>query len=284
MDRKVDLGQAFGTKKAKKVLQNNVLNAISPRKKTNDPPTVIDSAGRAILDSVGAVTADMATREELEAVMDSAKPVPRAATDATEIEDVYDPAVLIGADILKLVPIREWQENVRRNESIKVPSRFVAGRVNTLAANEAAEDRLRVLSYMLYVILFYLHSKPGHERGSRKIPPRDKLKELLQPAPEAVIENIRRKFSDGGIMRKFHSELLMTHCCAFACIVDNFDVDTQNLRDDLRVDQKSINQYFHEIGARVKAISDKAEGRKIHIARLSLPLDFPKHKYIVQRR
>ncbi|GJN66573.1 DNA-directed RNA polymerase I subunit rpa49 [Purpureocillium lilacinum] len=285
MERKTDLGQTFGTKKAKKAIRENVLNAIAPEKKPGDgSPTKIDNAARAMLDSVGALTSQMATREQLQAVVDEAKPVPKANLEATEIQDVYDPDVIIGSDILNLVPIREWQEKARHKEGIQIPSRFIAARVNAIATNDDALTRLRVLRYMGFVLLFYLGTKPGKQKGTRQLPSREKLRELLSPAPEAVVENIRRKFSDAGTMRKFHIDLLMTHCCVFACIVDNFEVDTENLRDDLRIDQGSINKFFHEIGGRVKPVGSKAEGRQANIARLALPLDFPKQRHIAPRR
>ncbi|KAF4956429.1 hypothetical protein FSARC_11565 [Fusarium sarcochroum] len=284
MDLKTDLGQTFGTKKAKKAIQENVLNAIAPQKKAGDAPTKIDAAARAMLSSVGEITSTMASREELQAVVDEAKPVPIANMDATEIQDVYDPRKIIGADILKLVPVREWQEKVQHKDSIQVPSRFVAARVNQVAGNEEAVDRLRVLRYFFFVLLFYLHTKPGKVRGTRAIPPREKLRELLTPAPEAVIESIRRKFSDRGEMRKFHIDLLMTHCCVFASIVDNFEVDTQNLRDDLKIDQKTMNAYFHEIGGRVKPVTNKDTKTTITLARLTLPLNFPKQRHIAPKR
>ncbi|KAF4977349.1 hypothetical protein FZEAL_6121 [Fusarium zealandicum] len=284
MALKTDLGQTFGTKKAKKAIQENVLNAIAPQKKAGDAPTKIDAAARAMLSSVGEVTSTMASREELQAVVDEAKPVPIANVDANEIQDVYDPKTIIGGDILNLVPIREWQEKVRHKESIQIPSRFVAARVNRIAANEEAVTRLRVLRYFSFVLLFYLQTKPGKVRGTRAIPPREQLRELLAPAPEAVIESIRRKFSDRGEMRKFHIDLLMTHCCVFACIVDNFEVDTQNLRDDLKIDQKAMNGYFHEIGGRVKPVTNKDTKTTLQLARLTLPLNFPKQRHIAPKR
>jgi DNA-directed RNA polymerase I subunit RPA49 len=226
----------------------------------------------------------MASREELQAVIDEAKPVPRANVDADEVYDVYRPEELIGADILNLVPIREWQEKARHGEGIQFRSRYVVSRVQAIASNESAEMRLRVLRYLSIVLLFYLYSKPGRQKGTRQVPPREKLRELLAPAPEAVIENIRRKFSDAGQLRKFHIDLLIAHCCALACIVDSFEVDTQALKEDLRIDQKMMNQYFHEIGARVKPVKDKAGDRILHVARLMLPLDFPKQRQIRARR
>lgn len=286
MDLKTDLGQTFGTKKAKKVIQENVLNAISSPKKqgVEASPSKITHAAKAMLQTVGDITSTMATREELQAVVDDAKPVPRANLEAEDIEDVYDPKDIIGGEILNLVPIREWQEKAKHKESIQLSSRFVASRINAIALNEEAGTRLRVLRYLYFLLVFYLSTKPGREKGTRQVPPRDKLKEFLEPAPEAVIENIRRKFSDGGQMRKYHVHLLMTHACVFASIVDNFEVDTQHLRDDLRLDQKLLNAYFHEIGGRVKPVVNKLEKRTIHVGKLELPLSFPKQRHLAPKR
>lgn len=285
-DRRTDLGETFGTKKAKKAIREKVLNAISPQKKPRDNmPTKVDSASRAMLESVGAITSQMATQEELQATVDEAKPVPRANTAAKDIQDVYDPEAIIGADILNLVPIREWQEKARHGEGIQIQSQFVAARVNAIATNDEAVTRLRVLRYLGFVVVFYLSTKRGNKRGTRRLPSREELRENLTPAPEAVIENIRRKFSDGGVMRKFHVDLLKTHCCVFACIVDNFEVDTQNLSADLRLDAKEMNQYFHEIGARVKQVTNnKADGQTVNVARLALPLNLPKQRRIASWR
>ncbi|GAB0133564.1 hypothetical protein EsDP_00001971 [Epichloe bromicola] len=285
MERRIDLGQTFGTKKAKKAIREKALNAIAPQRKAGDAPAEINPAGKAVLQSVGQITTQMSTKEQLQAEVDEAKPVPKANLDAQDIQDVYDPNSIIGADILNLVPIREWQERAQHKEGIQTVSRFVAARVNAIATNNDAITRLRVLRYFNFVLTFYLSTTPGKQRSTRKVPPRDKLRELLSPAPEAVVENIRRKFSDAGVLRKFHIDLLKAHCCAFACIVDNFEVDTQNLRDDLRLDQRGINNYFHEIGCRVRPVSKKAEGgQTIQVARLTLPLHFPKQRTIAPRR
>ncbi|GAO14143.1 hypothetical protein UVI_02037720 [Ustilaginoidea virens] len=286
-DRRADLGQTFGTKKAKKALRDTVINAIAPQSKGGDAEARIDDAGRAVFQAVGQATSRMATREALQAAVDAAKPVPRANVDAQAVEDVYDPEAIIGADVLNLVPVREWQEKAEHKESIRTISRFVAARVNALATatSKDAVTRLRVLRYYNLVLTFYLGTKPGKQRGTRLVAPREKLRELLAPAPEAVVENIRRRFSDAGVVRKYHLDLLMAYCCVLACIVDGFEVDTQNLREDLRLDQKTINGYFHEIGGRVKPVGSKAEGGRLtHVGKLALPLRFPKQRQMARRR
>lgn len=275
MNLKADLGQTFGTKKAKKALAAITENAISPRKaQGGDAPQTLDASDRALMASIKDVTMSVATKEELQSAMDAAKPVPRGNYDAEEIQDVYKPEQLIGRDILELIQVNDWAEAVKNNEDIQLRSRFVAHRINRIGSGESSVLRLRVLRYLYFLMLLYLTTKKGKERGTKEVLKKDKLSEEFCPAPPPVVEAIRRRFSDNGIMRKQHVDLLVTHCCAFACILDNFETNTWDLKEDLHLDQKQMNLYFSEIGAGFKKV--KAEGRMDYVARLKLPLEFPK--------
>lgn len=275
MNLKAELGQAFGTKKAKKALAAITENAISPRKaQGGDAPQALDASEKALMATIKDVTMSVATKEDLQNAMDAAKPVPRGNYEAEEIQDVYRPEALIGRDILELIQVNDWLEAVKSNEDIQLRSRFVAHRINRIGSGESAVLRLRVLRYLYFLVLLYLSSKKGKDRGTREVLKKDKLSEELAPAPPPVVESIRRKFSDNGIMRKQHVDLLATHCAVFACILDNFETNTWDLKEDLGLDQKQMTQYFMEIGAGIKKV--KAEGRMDSIARLRLPLVFPK--------
>ncbi|KUI60085.1 DNA-directed RNA polymerase I subunit rpa49 [Cytospora mali] len=273
-DLRTELGQAFGTKKAKKALAAITENAINPGKPQGDGQQTLDSSEKALMDSIKDVTMSVATREDLQSAMDAAKPVPRGNYEADEIQDVYRPEELIGKDILELIQVNDWAKSVKKNEDIQLRSRFVAHRINRIGSGESAVSRLRLLRYLYFVMLFYLTARKGKDKGSREVLKKDKLIEELSPAPPPVIESIRRKFSDKGIMRKQHVDLLMTHCCVFACIMDNFETNTWDLKEDFGLDQKTMTQYFMEIGAKIKRA--KVEGRTDSIAQLKLPLVFPK--------
>lgn len=277
-EMKMELGEAFGTKKAKKAIQavtENAELAANSRGKLGEND-------RALVYTIRESSQHMATREELQAAVDLARPVPRGNFDADEIQDVYVPAEIIGAEVLNAIPVMDWQEQVRNNEPVQVPARFVAHRIVRVAGNEDDAQRLKLLRYLLWVITLWTTTKPGRERGTKSIARRDDLREALAPAPEVVIENIRRKFSDNGVMRKAHIDLLMTHCCVFASIIDNFEVNTLDLREDLKLEQKQLNQYFLEIGARVK--QSKTGDKVNHLAKLALPLQFPKMRQPAKRR
>ncbi|EXF82188.1 DNA-directed RNA polymerase I subunit rpa49 [Colletotrichum fioriniae] len=283
-DLKKDLGQTFGTKKAKKAIESVALNAIAPGKTRDSAPEKLDTAAKAILQEIGGVTATMASREQLQAVVDEAKPVPRPNLEAEAIQDVYDPDEFIGREILAAIPVKDWIDPAKKGEEILCYSRHVAGRVKKIA-DSGNVTKMRLLRYFYFLFTFYTMATPGKQRGTKRIPPRDKLKERMEPAPQVVIEHIRRKFSDGGEMRKFHMDLLITHCCAVACIIDNFEVETSKLREDLRLDQKDMNNYFFEIGAKVRQGASKEKGVKApHVAKLALPLNFPKLRSVAPKR
>lgn len=118
------------------------------------------------------------------------------------------------------------------------------------------------------------------------LPKRDVLRAALGSAmPESVVESVKRKFAEGNSMSRFQVDLLITHVCALACLVDNYDVGVFELQEDLKLEGRDMAKYFREIGARVAPLSeaqrkllnmDKAAGAQRQVAKLKLPLDFPK--------
>lgn len=229
------------------------------------------------MNTIKDVTLSVATQQDLQNSVDANKPVPRGNYDADEIQDVYKPEELIGRDILELIPVSDWAEALKKGEDVQMRCRFPANRLGRIGTGENAVHRLRLLRYMYFLQLLLLTARPGkgREKGAREILKKDKLQEELAPAPPPVVESIRRRFSDGGVMRKQHVDLLTTTMCVLACLLDNYDSNTFDLKEDLKLEQKEMNQYFYEIGARVMKRKGE-EGTTHHVAVLKLPLVFPK--------
>ena len=275
-----ELGSAFGTKKAKKALVSLTENAIGPARSYGDKPAKMDSGAAAIIASMEEATAGMATRDELAEAAEAAKPRPKANLDAEEIKDVYTIDNLIGEDIFKSIPVLEWQTAVKAQKAIRVNSKWVASRITKVAAST---EKLKCLRYML--LLVDLYNSLQFIRGGKKLPKKEDMRKLAGNMPESILEGMRRKFADGATMSKFQVDLLITHICALACLVDNFEVDMWDLRLDMKMEIKQMQLYFHEIGARIVAFPearraalgiDKAMAAQRKLARLKLPLDFPK--------
>jgi DNA-directed RNA polymerase I subunit RPA49 len=290
MQLRNDLGQTFGTKKAKKAIASLTENAINPNKSARQTSpggsqrTKIDSVATAMLESMAEATGGMATRDELAAAVDESKPRPKANLAAEHVKDVYTIESLIGQDIIKVIPVREWQDAVKAKQEVITKSKYVAHRLQRVA-NDV--QKLKALRYILSLLEFFGSARPKG-RGMRQLPYKEGLRAAVPGVPEAVVEHLRRKFSINGQMLKFQTDLLITHACALALIVDNFEVDMYDLREDLHLEVKEISQYFHEIGAKVvaanevekkKLLLDKAAAAQRKFARLRLPLDFPKLKF-----
>jgi DNA-directed RNA polymerase I subunit RPA49 len=141
-------------------------------------------------------------------------------------------------------------------------------------------------------------------RGSAEIP--SWANTLL---PESVIDAIRGKFAPhGAYMSKTDITLLHTTICALSLHIPPMSsrdgstitrgsnsptelaTDTADLRDDLLVQDSTIVQYFRELGCRVNKPREaefavwgirggKVEAAARRIARLSLPLEFPKSRH-----
>ncbi|EKD14884.1 uncharacterized protein L3040_003899 [Drepanopeziza brunnea f. sp. 'multigermtubi'] len=278
-----NLGQTFGTKKARKAIAANTENAISPDKSArskDNKPAKINAATAAILASMADGANSMTSREELAQQVEDSKPRPKANKEAQAVEDVYTVDSLIGKDVFGAVPVRTWQADIKANKEIECPSRYVASRIMKVSAHV---EKLRILRYM--VLMLEVLNSCRINRGQRTLPKRDELKKLLGDIPEAVLEGMKRKFAQGDLITKFGADLMITHMCALACIVDGYEVDMFKLQEDLKLETKEMSQYFREIGAKVGALGeverkkqglDKAAASQRKVAKLRLPLEFPK--------
>ncbi|EOD46513.1 putative a49-like rna polymerase i associated factor protein [Neofusicoccum parvum UCRNP2] len=284
-----DLGREFGTKKAKKALASITENAINPTAGAAEG-NVADPVAKAVLESMADATADMPTRDSLQAAVDENKPRPRANLEATAPSEVYPPDVLIGSDNMRLIEVKSWIDMVAKNEDIKTSSMFVAHRVYDISRGKNVK-KIKVLKYILLLIDFLAALKPARN-GAKKLPQRADL-ETKTKTSGALLDGVRRKFADGNELTKWHVDNLITHIAALSLFIDDYVTDTFDLREDLRLDNKLIGQYFHEIGCRVGPPTEKertdggyskAEAVNHKTAKLRIPLDFPKQRNIPMRR
>lgn len=283
-----DLGQTFGTKKSRKAIAALTENAISAPRTAADyahsAPKKLDANAQAMLASMTAATEGMATHAELNAIADEGKPRPKANLDATSVQDVYTVDELIGKEIMAMLTVKPWQDDVAGKQEVITSSKFVSDRIYLASVNV---PKLKVLRYLLACIDFY-KATTAKRNGIRALPKPDELKAKVKGIRGEILDNIKRKYSDGGLMSKYQVDLLMTNICALALIVDNFEVDIYDLREDLKLEAKEMQTYFSEVGARIMSANvaeskrlglDKASAVQHKFARLRLPLEFPKAKF-----
>lgn len=124
--------------------------------------------------------------------------------------------------------------------------------------------------------------------------------------PESVVDAVRRRFAPaGGYVSKNDFTLLQTTICALSLHIppqpakdggssslggnapNELATDPSDLRDDLRLDPTTITHYFRELGCRMDKPREtefakwnikggRAEANARRVARLRVPVDFPK--------
>ena len=180
---------------------------------------------------------------------------------------------------MKLIPVKRWVDSMKAKKEVQTTSRFVARRMQTHVKNP---EKLKLLRYMLLLIDFYNASKVG--RYGRILPRREDLKKILGDMPEAVIEGVKRKFTEAGSMSRQMTDSMLMYLCALAMIVDSAEVDMWDLKEDLKLETKEMSVYFTEIGAKIAPLGE-AERRKMglekvaaaqhKVAKLKAPLKYP---------
>ncbi|KAF2231962.1 hypothetical protein EV356DRAFT_535125 [Viridothelium virens] len=283
-----ELGMEFGSRRAKKAISANVQNAIAPSQAqqvaaASSVPEKLDAIGSALLSDAAAANKDRPSKAALQAAVDEAKPRPKANLDAKIAADVYTIENLVGEDVMKALTVRDWLDCAEKGDGIQTNSKHVANRLHQVATGTKKDvQKLRLLKYIETLIIFNNTLKSG-KRGTKAVPKFSELKEKLNTS-EIVVSRIEQSFSDGGNVGKWHSDYLHTHISALALIVDNFQVMTADLKHDLKLDDKTVVQYFRELGCQVRSASDgerikakmsKAASAGLKIAVLKLPLDFP---------
>ena len=186
------LGQEFGTKKAKKVIADQTVNAINQRKPGETAPPV-DAAQQAVLDELNVKTEGMMTAEETQREADKSKPRPTPNPEATTPADVYPIERLVSQDDLALIKVLDWQNATKKGEAVTLKMRYTARRLRKLATAKDATS-LKLLKYINIMLTWYNALESG--RGMKKIPRREVIAEKVD-APGAILSSLVKNYSDG---------------------------------------------------------------------------------------
>ena len=233
-----------------------------------------------MLSSIAESAANAPTKEEQAQAMNHAKPRPKGVEGERDPLKIYTVENVVGLDTMKLIPVRQWVESIKAKKEIRTNSRFVAHRIQNHGSNT---EKLKVLRYMLLLIDIYNTCRPS--RFGRTLPKREELKKILGDMPEAVLEGVKRKFTNAGTMPKQMADSLIMYLCALAMIIDNTEVNMWDLKEDLKLETKEMALYFTEIGAKIGPLGE-AERRKLglekaaaaqhKVAKLKGPLAYPR--------
>ena len=283
-----ELGLAFGTKKSQKAIRALTANAIQPSPSKSETGTqsssALDPLASAVVSSMAASTSSMPTREEMQAEIDETKPRPKPNTQAETPAEVYPVEELVGGvEVLKAVGVKEWIDKVKAGEDVQTKSLFVARRLRATVQSGDVR-KLKILKYLLLLVEWFKSLKPG-ARGGRRVPKLEDLPDLVAGWGSDIANSVSRRFAEGGALNKWHFDNLITHVLALTLTIDNYATDSHDILQDLKLEAKDLAKYYLELGCGVALPTEnertalglvKAEAATHRIARLRLPLVFPK--------
>lgn len=291
------LGLTFGTKKSQKAIEALTKNAISPSKSSRltagQTKSTLDPIASAVVSSMAATTS-MPTREELQAAVDESKPRPRPNLDAEIPADVYPVEKLVGREVLRQMTTKGWQDAVEAGEEILTKSRFVSHRIQTLVSSNDVR-KLKTLKYLLLLLEWYNVLPASGKLGARSVPKPEHMYAKLEGWSSFLVDGVTTRFTEQGgrTVTRWHLDNLITHICALAVTVDGFTTDVYDLQQDLKLEMKDMRKYYREIGCQASPPTEaemrkmgigKAEGKGRVMARLKLPLEFPKMRVMRAKR
>ncbi|KAF2773496.1 RNA polymerase I associated factor, A49-like protein [Teratosphaeria nubilosa] len=275
------LGREFGTKKAKKVIESRTVNAIGQDTKGKGKK---DDVQDAVLDSMADAAESAPKKEQVDADLLASKPIPKPNLAADDIEEVYPFNTLIPPHEARLVTVKDWQDATRAEKELKFFHRYPATHVRHWGKSEDVQ-RLKALKYLALLLEFHDALQSAGKPG-KKVPKKEFLTKKLGHWPEALVDSVRRRFSNpANELPKWHLDNLYTHMCALALFIEGFATNTSQLKEDLKMENRQIGQYYQELGCKVGAPLEKerekwglnkAQAAATRVARLKLPLEFPK--------
>ena len=282
------LGLAFGTKKSQKAIRSLVDNAItSPLKSRSSQSTEtkrpLDPLASAVVASMAETSATISSRAQLQETVDENKPRPTPNLQAETPNEVYTIENLVGIEALRTLTVREWQEKIKANSDVQTRSRFVSARLRKVVRSGDVK-RLKALRFLLTLLEWEACLTTSGFKSTKKLPAKAKVLSAVTDASDLLLDSLRRRFTLDGTLSKWHLDNLRTHICALALVIDNYAVDVFDIREDLRLENKQVAQYFRELGCKVAEVGEterkgmgitKEQGGSHKVARLVLPLDFP---------
>ena len=227
----------------------------------------------------------MPTKEEMQAEIDEAKPRPKPNMQAETPAEVYPVEELVGGiGVLKAIGVKEWIDKVNAGEDVQTKSIFVARRLRATVQSGDVK-KVKILKYLLLLVEWFRSLKPGN-RGGHRAPKLDDLPDLVANWGSDIVNGISRRFAEGGgALNKWHLDNLITHILALTLTLDNYATDSHDILKDLKLEVKVLPKYYLELGCGVALPTEtertalgiaKAEAASHRIARLRLPLVFPK--------
>ncbi|KAG0668968.1 DNA-directed RNA polymerase I subunit rpa49 [Maudiozyma exigua] len=275
------LGEAFGTKKAKKAIADLERNRIDAEKLSG---VAVD-----IVDAVRVASKDLPTRQQLEENVSNDRPTPVANVDATDVEQIYPVENIISDYEMQFIRVGHLLKETdveKKMESFPFASKYITKKLPVFT-QPTQLPKLQLLYYLSLLLGVY---------NNRRVNNKVKLLEILNSPPETLIDGVLDKFTlarpgqfGRSKDRSFfidpqHEDKLLCYILTIIMHLDNFIVEISPLAQELNTKPSKIVALFRVLGAIVKGATvaqadafgiAKSAANTYKIATLKVPFKLP---------
>lgn len=277
------LGEAFGTKKAKKAISDQERNRIDSDKLTDVAMDIVDTVKQA--------SSELPSRSDLQAIVSAERPTPKAYEDATDVEQIYPVESIIPKKELQYIRVSP----IMSETNVEVQLSMFPYLSNPKYISKKLETFKQSSQTVKIQLLYYLSLLQGVFE-MRRVNNKEKLLESLNSPPEVLIDGILDRFTvaKGGQMgrsrdRAFfispqNEDKLLSFILTIILHLDNFIVEISPLAQDLGIKPSKIVTLYKALGATVKGSTvaqaeafgiPKSTASSYKIATLKVPFKLP---------
>ncbi|AAS54009.1 AFR638Cp [Eremothecium gossypii ATCC 10895] len=276
------LGQAFGTKKAKKAIADLERNRIDSDKLVG---SVVDIVG-----SVRAAAKDLPTQQEMAATISEDRPIPPPNVDATDVEQIYPVRSIIPQhewNFIRVGPIMKEKDAQQRLQMLPyTKSAYITKKLPTLTQSVQME-KLQLLYYLSLLLGVY---------NNRRVSNKENLLEKLNSPADTLVDGILERFTvvrpgqfGRSKDRSFaidpqREDKLLCYILALIMHLDNFIVEISPFAHELGLKPSKLVNLLRTMGATVKGATvaqaqafgiPKSAASTYKIATLKVPFKLP---------
>ncbi|KAK9479152.1 RNA polymerase I associated factor, A49-like protein [Lipomyces japonicus] len=282
------LGEAFGTKKAKKAIGDLERNKIEAEK--------LSSFADSIIDNIKGATENLPSQDALREQQSDDRPIPPVKEDAESVEEIYPLIGLLTKEELSAIRVGAiFRESDLAKKVAFLPCKS-SDYLNTRVRRIVNEDQTLKLKLIYYASL--LMGLLQNKRASNK----HTLFQKLNHPPEVLVDSLIQRFTEikvGAVGKKKESSFTITPkledkilCYLFVtCLkIDEYSVEIPILANELSLRPSKAQELFKSLGCKIKpcTVAQKealgltnAEAANYKFATLSLPFKLPE---VVRRR
>ncbi|KAI0369256.1 RNA polymerase I associated factor A49-like protein [Pilatotrama ljubarskyi] len=287
MAQRNNLGEAFGTKKAKAAIRARERNRV-------DIDAMKNVAGH-LQDTIMQNTETLPTAEEAKATADSSRLIPPYNADAQTPGDVYALHDMIPEAEFNALPISAFKSAksdrdriallpFNRSDWLKLQLKLV------YSAPKLNKTELKLVYYISTMMAFF--------KNSRNVGDKDALQQKLSGVPPIVLDGLISRFTETERstnkpkMTPQTETMLLTYMFALCLRVEDYAADVETIAHDLSMAPTKVMNLFKSLGCTIKKLGpnelkerglpDSAAETKRAV--LKIPLEFPKNRVKRARR